>query len=1370
MSASLTRGEMMNMFLGTPTSESLIIMDQIIEYEYPEYRDALPDESAIADFTTNMGNLLPAESRTSMQNFLDNLGDEDNFPADPSICATPADLENFGDYRCSLLEGRATQKQCQQMDTSQQNDLLEKLEDITNALQQNPSELIANSMPPILSDPGCQNGLVPFEPEVVTTVKNKALGMTLKQVFMDFSTDMLGNGPGEKNWGLLNMILSDTLGTPLTSHYRRSFNRKNYVDFVTITDPDQQEGQFPLYIAEWMRYQMRGLDTTFNTNNEFADKKTITKTFQELGLSLYGGIDTLTLPDFGYETNAVVKYTDQTVDFIREGRKATPDIELQFRDNNKGKVFWEDSTYLYGFNMKLFLSEMKEEKTFEGILAVNNLPADTARINITNLLNFGADITRADTKSMNTEEKTASRQRTPSIQKEREFEFLAVDDTFDLLSLDNYPDFQKSFNTKSNYTPQLVLLHEMLTQQGYGGTLEDLKGFYNDTLDIVFAKIVEEISDNENAFLYGATYDNLTEEDGEYVVQAGQTDSPGGTLYSDATLNGESLTNDDAVLGISRNQYEAVNTEDIRIFYLDPAQFGGNYVNPPLYMKPLQNEGWLGLIDIIFPELSPCKPSKTDLIDFGEIDEQVEETYNNIPADERLKFDSDCAVELPYNRILERYSAAGIQGVITAACRIYASVHFIKTMAAFTIFKPDFDNVYSSIYPQYIVENIEAAFKDVQSAFWERLNPFKDEEFWYSFLEQAVQTYGRLIDEGKIIDPPDSVLNAINKINTMQANYKYPTKEEWKNSQNLGSDLGKAAAAAIMGAALPIPGAGAAASIKVFADNFETYKQYKERLNFEAIKATEDEAKIVLKEMVKTELQYMADKFIENLEAINITPKYTDIDYFILTQFTNGGIDLDLDKEIVAVMEEEPSGPSYGTTSKVANHSHAYEVDIEGNGWAYTAYSPIDSRIKHKHQVISWELQASQSDCYPACKDIYGNDGVGPHIHNISRMIIPIGDVESYNYEPSYEQVSSTASAAIDIAKEAINIAEAAVAASPLDTTLQAALDTAISVFEQVLVTFGIDIEELFSSKKPFVIEKYISINGTKYGTEEGSEIIKLNSPTLNISDVYPGTLEIVYALGDISQEASRSAATREEPTDEPVGIKGELGVRHGLQFSALVDGQKFEITSVEIDALDYEIQAFVPVQANSKELLCLLKILKEDEKFKLAARYIVPTSKLLSLAAIYNDMAFLPSIGEVTVETGEYEGSGVEFDVKPGMKITFVDGIPDYSSSKEGWASAEDRSPGFLQGLGVLEWDNWDQELLRNSKARIKSLFRGFYNSRDFESNFESMFDFDPVEFTINELKGKIRPNLAKAILPRWRRKQTRTNPFDSSGELCKK
>ena len=55
---------------------------------------------------------------------------------------------------------------------------------------------------------------------------------------------------------------------------------------------------------------------------------------------------------------------------------------------------------------------------------------------------------------------------------------------------------------------------------------------------------------------------------------------------------------------------------------------------------------------------------------------------------------------------------------------------------------------------------MEASFKDAQSAAWEFFNPFKDSQFWYAFLEQSVQTYARLIDEGKIVDPPKVVVDA----------------------------------------------------------------------------------------------------------------------------------------------------------------------------------------------------------------------------------------------------------------------------------------------------------------------------------------------------------------------------------------------------------------------------------------------------------------------------------------------------------------------------------------------------------------------------------------------------------------------------------
>ena len=318
-----------------------------------------------------------------------------------------------------------------------------------------------------------------------------------------------------------------------------------------------------------------------------------------------------------------------------------------------------------------------------------------------------------------------------------------------MLELTQYPNFQESFNFAGENIPQLILFNEILQQQGYTGSIGRVKTFYESTLSTIFAKVADDISNNENAFLYGAKYEDLSPEDADYVVQEGQTDSPAGTLYSDATIDGRAIVNDDAILGISRNQLE--DRDNTRVFYLDPATFGGTYVNPPVYIKPIKNSGWLGLIDVMFPELSPCKPSKTDLIDFGEISDQVQDTLTNIPLDERLRYDEDCVIELPYNRILERESAAGIQGLITSACRIFSSVHFIKSMATFTTFNPDFTNVYSSIYPQYIVENMEAAFKDAQSAAWERLNPFKDEEFWYTFLEQSVQTYGRLVDDGKII-------------------------------------------------------------------------------------------------------------------------------------------------------------------------------------------------------------------------------------------------------------------------------------------------------------------------------------------------------------------------------------------------------------------------------------------------------------------------------------------------------------------------------------------------------------------------------------------------------------------------------------------
>ena len=120
-----------------------------------------------------------------------------------------------------------------------------------------------------------------------------------------------------------------------------------------------------------------------------------------------------------------------------------------------------------------------------------------------------------------------------------------------------------------------------------------------------------------------------------------------------------------------------------RVFYLDPAKFGGNYVILPLYIKPLKPFGWMGVIDAFFPELSPCNPSLLILLTLARFKMKWIKYTHPYPKNERLKSDPDCILEVPYNRILDRSAKAGLYGLILAAIRIHVSAHMIKSLPTF---------------------------------------------------------------------------------------------------------------------------------------------------------------------------------------------------------------------------------------------------------------------------------------------------------------------------------------------------------------------------------------------------------------------------------------------------------------------------------------------------------------------------------------------------------------------------------------------------------------------------------------------------------------------------------------------------------------
>ena len=85
------------------------------------------------------------------------------------------------------------------------------------------------------------------------------------------------------------------------------------------------------------------------------------------------------------------------------------------------------------------------------------------------------------------------------------------------------------------------------------------------------------------------------------------------------------------------------------------------------------------------------------------------------------------------------------------------------------------------------------------------------------------------------------------------------------------------------------------------------------------------------------------------------------------------------------------------------------------------------------------------------------------------------------------------------------------------------------------------------------------------------------------------------------------------------------------------------------------------------------------------------------------------------------------------------------------------------------MDWDDWDQVLLKNSKSRIKKLFKRHYYKRKFDpANDDESTDF--AALFVKNLMASMKPATGKRILPWFRRRNLRDNPFNSNGDLCKK
>ena len=257
-------------------------------------------------------------------------------------------------------------------------------------------------------------------------------------------------------------------------------------------------------------------------------------------------------------------------------------------------------------------------------------------------------------------------------------------------------------------------------------------------------------------------------------------------------------------------------------------------------------------------------------------------------------------------------------------------------------------------------------------------------------------------------------------------------------------------------------------------------------------------------------------------------------------------------------------------------------------------------------------------------------------------------------------------------------------------------------------------------------------------------------------------------------------------------------------------------------------------MQPSSKLLHCLLQKLIHDPKYKLLTGYVFSIKKVTGTLAIYNDMGFLASVGEVTVGEDDAkfpiniskkpkpnaynrilnpdvksdwisnDGDSLHVGVKakPGTRIWIKQdtvetsipfsrgpspekeryGLPNYwdddldfetttydanasaLTGNEGWMHASDR-PNFTPF--TLTWDEWDRILLRNSRARIKKMFRIHYYAASDKPGDKSR-EPSAAKIKLRNLKARLFPSPGAGVLPWWQKGRLRENPYNANGDLC--
>jgi hypothetical protein len=828
LSLILTASELVDLFNGEASTRALAAIVEIAQIRYPDSFgscDGFKTTEAVSSTYRTLGMVIPAKYKR-MPPMLD-----PEQPIHPSLCDEDA-LEEFDALRCELFSQNRTMtaEQCEEHLESlreRTREEIKQLADIKN------SDTFGIELPPIISDDPCAASLYPavdFLDAAAASDSSSAIASSLTQ---QHHRDLTANQRNQWNWGsggLINMIMSSAKGQGFARH----------LDNIQGGDTSY----FPNDVASYLKNQLADGDfvTPVKTTGELTEHK-----YLNWGVDRPRGF----VIDPENEFIGEKDYIDPSVDDSkwRDQQRKKYDLKMEWKDWRPGSSEVEDDAGV-DYEIQYCSYDLDYENGNKSILN------DYFRIRIVETVKIGVPPFSLDYE-------------VPKIGFEGEQR--TEDEMTDLIdrveadtgfNLDIEDELVLSKSPKNSlYARYVTEVIKSLGASNYSGTFDTFSGYCDDIFETYLKLFSARVADDSNgAWLHGfpSSYEEIWEEDENSLIPWMK---PTGRFYSEDLESPSIIYLDETCKNLYTGEPAPQN----------PDSWGGirdseGNVIPAFYVPPPVFKGWGRVLQSFAPEEAACDPAAKGACDFGQLADFHDDIFDRIINDSRLGQGATCVVEEPWNKILPRSAAAGIEMSLKAVIRVYVSEWFVIGMPSFSVFNA---SMFDDVILDFIIDRIEEGVIEQPDGIGWWKNP---NEFYFMFMEQVVQTFDRMLERGDITleDLTPAEQEAITALNSFQETWLTDVAPMLQGAYypGLGISAGMVAAASPFGpeaAGL----AGILGSLTTRAGD-ELKRKYWTR--FVAKEDNRANAKVLLRRMVREEMEFLA----KNTEK-DIKPPISDV-------------------------------------------------------------------------------------------------------------------------------------------------------------------------------------------------------------------------------------------------------------------------------------------------------------------------------------------------------------------------------------------------------------------------------------------------------------------------------------------------------------